>query len=179
MTPGEDAERVTLARALRDPGVLARYAAKIRRVDGSQCWWWVGAIASGSGHGRLWLGPGRAVIAHRVGYALAHGPASLTTPAGTTVLLGHECDNTLCQRPGPGHVLPSSPAQNTDDWRRRRQSIGSPLRDVRGAHGRAVAARAAILAGTDLQEALDAGLSILDRDQLSLFDDELMTGEPR
>jgi len=48
------------------------------------------------------------VIAHRFGYALIYGPAALNT----VPVLGHGCDNPLCQRIGPGHVKASSHAGN-------------------------------------------------------------------
>jgi hypothetical protein len=48
------------------------------------------------------------VIAHRFGYALIYGPAALNT----VPVLGHGCNNPLCQRIGPGHVKASSHAGN-------------------------------------------------------------------
>lgn len=47
-----------LTAALGDPGVLARYRAKIVAVPGSECLWWAHAV-SGRGQGRFWLAPGR------------------------------------------------------------------------------------------------------------------------
>ncbi len=120
-----------LATALRDPNVVIRYQAKIVTVPGSDCLWWQGAV-SGRGHGRFYvatvvadLGGGDrdlCVIAHRFGYALIYGSATLNA----VPVLGHRCDNPLCQRIGPGHVKPSSHAQTAaTTWR------GGPWRATR------------------------------------------------
>lgn len=117
--------------ALADPDVLARYRAKLTEVPGSECLWWTGAV-SGRGHGRFWLAPGRVVIAHRFAFALVHGVEALDAVR----VLGHRCDNPLCQRVGVGHVVASSAVQNRREWSIRRQLPG-PLNDKRGARGRA------------------------------------------
>jgi len=111
-------------------------------VPGSECLWWRGAV-SGRGHGRFYVGtvvavdPGESgrdlcVIAHRFGYALIYGPAALNT----VPVLGHGCDNPLCQRIGPGHVKASSHAGNRRAYLARRSLAGNPLGDPRGARGR-------------------------------------------
>lgn len=124
--------------ALRDPAVVARYRAKIVQVPGSECRWWRGAV-SGRGHGRFHVGtfpaaggePGRdlCVIAHRFGFALVYGAAALNR----VPVLGHRCDNPLCQRIGPGHVEESTAALNRRAYLARRFVAGSPLGDARGA----------------------------------------------
>jgi hypothetical protein len=108
--------------ALCDPGVVARYRVKVLEVPGSDCLWWSAAV-SGRGHGRFYVGTVRpedgggdghavsqdlCVIAHRFGYALVYGASALNSVA----VLGHGCDNPLCQRIGPDHVHPSSHAKN-------------------------------------------------------------------
>ena len=101
-----------LAAALADPARLALYRSKIVTVPGNECLWWTGAVAgrshreaqTGGGHGRFWFAPGRVIIAHRFAYAVMHGVQALEE----TRLLGHRCDNPLCQRIAPGHVEPSS-----------------------------------------------------------------------
>lgn len=117
--PLGDAPMAVLAAALRASSVVIRYTrAKIVTVPGSECLWWRGAV-SGRGHGRFYVGtvvavdPGESgrdlcVIAHRFGYALIYGPAALNT----VPVLGHGCNNPLCQRIGPGHVKASSHAGN-------------------------------------------------------------------
>ena len=81
--------------------------------------------------------PGRVIIAHRFGYALAHGVSVLD---GMRVL-GHRCDNPLCQRVGPGHLVASSATLNRREWALRRLLTGSPLTDPRGPRQRAQALR--------------------------------------
>src|SRR6478752_4100158 len=119
-----------LEEALRDPAVVARYRAKVLEVPGSDCLWWAAAV-SGRGHGRFYVGTvgavdavdadrddtngggGRerevrdlCVIAHRFGYALVYGASALNS----VPVLGHGCDNPICQRIGARHVHPSSHA---------------------------------------------------------------------
>lgn len=130
-----------LSVALADPLVLARYRAKITTVPGSECLWWTGAVAgrsskehtNGGGHGRFWLTSGRVIIAHRFAFAVMHGAAALDEAR----LLGHRCDNPLCQRIAPGHVVVSTNAANRREWALRRQLPDNPLADPRGPRRRA------------------------------------------
>lgn len=130
-----------LAAALDDPLVLARYRAKITTVPDSDCLWWTGAVAGrserehtdGGGHGRFWFAPGRVIIAHRFAFAVMHGPDVLNNAR----LLGHRCDNPLCQRIALEHVVVSSAAQNRREWSIRRQLPDNPLADPRGPRRRA------------------------------------------
>ena len=94
--------------------------------------WWTGAV-SGRGHGRFWFGCGRVVIAHRFAFALAYGVEALDQVR----VLGHRCDNPLCQRVGLGHVVASSAALNRREWAIRRLLAGNPLADPRGPRRRA------------------------------------------
>ena len=123
-----------LASAMADAAVVERFQAKLVLVPGSECVWWTGAV-SGRGHGRFWVGAGQVVIAHRFAYALVHGATSL--PA----LLGHRCDNPLCQRIGEGHVVESTATLNRGEWLARRNVANGPLADPRGSRGRAIALR--------------------------------------
>lgn len=127
-------ERVSAALVLgvADPDVVERYRAKIVEVAGSDCWWWTGAI-SGRGHGRFWLSGRQVVISHRFGFALAHGVEELAHAE----VLGHRCDNPLCQRVGPGHVMVSTFEENRREWVIRRTLAGSPVGDHRGSRERA------------------------------------------
>lgn len=118
--------------AAGDADVVARWRAKLVEVPSSGCLWWTGAI-SGRGHGRFWVARGRVVIAHRFAFAVEHGPDAV---AGVAVL-GHRCDNPLCQRVGDGHVVASSWSANRREWAARRGLAGGPLTDQRGARGRA------------------------------------------
>jgi len=143
--PGEVTYEV-LCWALSDPATVRRYRSRLVEVPGSACVWWDGAL-SGRGHGRFWLaevdGRDVAIIAHRFGFALEHGPEELLRAR----LLGHGCDNPPCQVIDPRHVRPSTAAQNRREWVARRGLAGSPLGDRRGARGRARALRDAARAG--------------------------------
>lgn len=121
-----------LEAALADKDTVARRQRKVVRVPGSECWWWTGAL-SGRGHGRFWFAPDRVIIAHRFGFAQLHGVEAL---AGVEVL-GHRCDNPLCQRVHPEHVVASSYVENRREWAVRKALSGSPLGDARGARRRA------------------------------------------
>ena len=128
----DEAGLAALAVGCASPEVVARYRAKVVQVDGSGCRWWTGAV-SGRGHGRFWLAPRRVLVAHRFAFALVHGVAALA--AGE--VLGHRCDNPLCQRVGPEHVVASTYVANRREWAARRDVTGSPLGDARGARRRA------------------------------------------
>ena len=151
-----------LADALSDEGVRRRYWSKVYVPPDEECWYWTGAV-SGKGHGRFWVSRGHVAIAHRFGYALAH-PGPLL-PA----VVAHECDNPLCQNPAPGHMLPSTHAENREQWSQRRDTIASPLRDTRGSFGRAIALRTAARQRAELGAAAAAGLRPVDRDQVPLW----------
>ena len=118
--------------ALSSEAVRDRWADKVVLVPGSDCVFWVGAI-SGRGHGRFWIGPDRVVIAHRFAFALTHGLEALEAAP----LLGHRCDNPLCQRVGVDHVVVSTARQNRREWVHRRDLVVSPLADPRGSRSRA------------------------------------------
>jgi hypothetical protein len=160
-----------LATALADPVVIARYRAKITTVPGSECLWWTGAVAGrsdrtdGGGHGRFWYAPGRVIIAHRFAFAVMFGTDALDEAR----LLGHRCDNTLCQRVAPGHVVVSSAAANRREWAIRRHDPGSPLADPRGPRRRARELRDLARADPDLVAADLARLRQLLGDQLTLW----------
>jgi hypothetical protein len=128
----DEAGLADLAAACADGEVVARWRDKVVPVAGSDCLWWTGAV-SGRGHGRFWLAAGRVVVAHRFAFAVAHGVEA----AAAVPVLGHRCDNPLCQRVGPGHVVASSHGQNRREWAIRRSVAGSPLGDPRGSRRRA------------------------------------------
>lgn len=56
-------------------------------------------------------------------------------------MLGHRCDNPLCQRIGDEHVVVSSHQQNRREWAARKDLTGSPLGDPRGSRARALELR--------------------------------------
>jgi hypothetical protein len=166
-----DATRELLRAAVADEEIVARFRAKIRVVPGVECALWDSAV-SGRGHGRFWLsaagGRDVVVIAHRFAYALEYGVETLMA----VPVLGHRCDNPLCQRVGDGHVETSSAWRNRQEFLIRRHTIGGPLRDARGARGRARALRDALRAdptGAEAAEAMGAGL-VADAAQMPLWE---------
>lgn len=159
-SPGGELSRAVLGAVVRH-----RYWSKIVLVPGHDCMWWIGAV-SGRGHGRFWIqtlpdGRDHVMIAHRYGYALAYGLEALQEAPG----LAHSCDNPLCQN--ADHLSPSSNFDNTWEWSVRRHRVHGPLRDLRGAYGRALAVRDALRAGLDPWPVLQAG--DVDLDQPALF----------
>ena len=159
-----EATATRLRRALGDPAVVARYRDKIVAVEPYACLFWTGAITT-RGHGRFWItdDPRQrdyVVIAHRFGYGLIHGFAALMDVEA----VAHRCDNPLCQL--PAHWRESTHAQNKREWAARRHQLTGPLRDLRGARGRALAIRDAIREGRPLTDVVAAGVRDVDRDQL-------------
>ena len=177
-----EASLALLRWAIADELTVHRYLVKTRSMSGSGCLWWTGAV-SARGHGRFWLGESDGcdvvVIAHRFGWALEFGVEDLQ---GVPVL-GHRCDNPLCQRIGSApdgsrHVQRSSPHENAREWAARRHTHGNALRDSRGSRGRARTIRDLLRSGAtgaDLAAALGAGL-LLDAAQLPLWEDEPHAG---
>lgn len=153
---------------LTDPETQGRYEALVYRRGPDQCAYWLGAISS-TGHGKFRAGsrararpeagPSRIVTAHVYAYQLHHGviPAARAGQAA----IRHQCDETSCQN--RDHLVIGTQLDNVWDYRARRGREGGPLADWRGARGRAVAIRAAILAarraGTSTEEALQQAIS--------------------
>lgn len=97
----------TILRDLRDDvKVAARFWTKVRRPASDECWPWTGALSTKSGYGRICV-DGRVVNAHRVAWALTHGPI----PEGMDVL--HRCDNPPCV--SPDHLFLGTHADNMRD----------------------------------------------------------------
>lgn len=164
---GGDGDRSGMVQGcLADRDVVTRFWALTRTTDTACGVCWVGAI-TGRGHGRFWLGRGAggksvAIVAHRFAAGLVYGYAAISDP---TLQCTHACDEASCVRVGEGHIGIGTAATNTEEWRQRRVTLGSPLRDVRGARGRSLAARAAALSGQSVAAALRAGLPEIDRYQ--------------
>jgi hypothetical protein len=147
------------AQWLADPAVRQRYRAKICWRGPDQCAYWLGAMTTPGGHGKLRVGARgeadsrRLVTAHVYGYQLHHG---LLPDTGDDQVVAHRCDEPSCQLPAHWELI--SRGDNTRDWRARRHS--GPLADVRGPAGRAAAIRDAILtaqtAGADVDAAITA-----------------------
>jgi len=148
--------------------VVKRYREKVVAVEPYTCLFWTGTVAA-RGHGRFWIADDATdrdyvVIAHRFGYGLAHGFDALMD----VEVVAHRCDNTLCQL--PEHWRESTHAQNKREWASRRHQLSGPLRDLRGARGRALAIRDAVRTGRPLVDVVAAGVRDGDRDQLALWE---------
>ena len=156
---------------LTDPDTRRRFEALAYRRGPDQCAYWLGAISS-TGHGKFRAGsrartqaeagpavPSRIVTAHVYAYQLHHGIIAVA-PAEQMVIR-HRCDETSCEN--GDHLLIGTQPDNVRDYRTRRGREDGPLADRRGARGRAVAIRAAILTaqrdGSNIEEALQGAIS--------------------
>lgn len=151
-----------LIAATKTPTVTDRYWSKIVRDDQTTCWIWTGAL-SGNGHGRFWIQHGLVVLAHR--FRMAPQRWRRRRDA-------RQCDPQLRQPAVPEpSTLPRLAhwSSNRVEYVQRRGTPTSPLRDVRGARGRALALREAARLSADVKAAADAGLSELDRHQATLW----------
>jgi len=152
---------------LADPDTRRRYEALVYRRGPGQCAYWLGAISS-TGHAKFRAGSrararpdagsSRIVTAHVYAYQLHYG--ALPEAWAGQVVIRHQCDETSCQN--WEHLVIGTQPDNVRDYQARRGREGGPLADRRGARGRAVAIRAAILtarrAGTSIEEALQQAI---------------------
>jgi hypothetical protein len=137
------------AALLDDAASRARIHEKVYRRGPGRCHYWLGALTS-SGHGRVRLG---------VRTASAQRPASIVVPVhvysyqesrgllrplpdGKYPLIRHRCNEASCLN--PIHLAAGTPADNAADAVAARGTTGPPA-DIRGAQGRAIAIRGAIL----------------------------------
>src|SRR3954468_8900869 len=79
------------------------------------CWWWIGAIGD-DGYGRVAIGPGQVVRAHRWLWSQDVGPLHPSVP------LRHLCDEANCVR--LEHLLAGSHQLNMTDMRLRGRAGG-------------------------------------------------------
>lgn len=96
----------------------------VEGVEVDDCWLYVGRWRSEFGYGRIREAgrDSRSLLAHREAYRIVHGSIS------AQLVVRHRCDNPLCCN--PLHLLKGTPAQNLrDQWRRRRRTNRSRLRD--------------------------------------------------
>lgn len=82
---------------------------RVVKAPGDGCWIFTGAVSSPDGYGRIaWRERGRerTVSAHRFALEIAFGPL------GADVVAEHRCNEPLCVRVGPGHVICSTQSEN-------------------------------------------------------------------
>lgn len=80
-------------------------------IRSAQCWWWVGAVSTPDGYGRVtWRRDHRqrTLSAHRFALTLTHGELAEAAVAE------HKCNHPLCVRVGAGHVQASTQKNNND-----------------------------------------------------------------
>jgi len=136
------------ARQAPDPAVVAAFWARVVPTPG--CWYWIGGY-SHDGYGALHdIGPDgpRTVSAHRFAAALARLLPELEHDYKAPDVVQHECNERICCRIGPRHIVVGSQAENVRYavacGRHRGPRPGAV--DARGPLGRARAIRAALLA---------------------------------
>ena len=155
---------------LDDPDTLRRFEARMYWRGPDRCAYWLGALSS-TGHGKFRAGsrariqaeaelavPSRIVTAHVFAHQVRHGV--ITAPSAGRAIR-HSCDETSCQN--WEHLIGGTQPENIWDYRVRRGREDGPLADRRGARGRAVAIRRAILtarhADADIEEALQQAIA--------------------
>ena len=137
------------AALLDDAKSRARVHQKVYRRGPGQCHYWLGALLS-SGHGRVRLGvrtagalrPASVVVAAHV-YLYQESRGLLRPlPDGSYPLVRHRCGEPSCLN--PIHLAAGTAADSTAGVIAARGTAG-PAADIRGAQGRAMAIRNAIL----------------------------------
>ena len=116
-------------------------------IRGPGCWWWVGAISTPDGYGRITYRRGhrqRAVLAHR--FALMLDDPEFDT---TGAVAEHHCNEPLCVRVGPGHLAPGSQAANLAYAVSLGRAAGPRAIAVTQRADRSIAVRAYLLDGGD------------------------------
>ena len=135
-------------------------------IRGRGCWWWVGAISTPDGYGRVTYRRGhrqRAVLSHR--FALMLDDPDFDEGGA---IAEHHCNEPLCVRVGPGHLAPGSQATNLAYAVSLGQAIGPRAATGTDRAARSVAIRSYLLSGAD-PDTVGAIFARPTRDQLHLF----------
>ncbi|WP_138846308.1 HNH endonuclease [Rhodococcus pyridinivorans] len=78
-------------------------------VKSPTCWYWIGAISAPDGYGRFNFqrkNRQRTMLAHRFSVELVYGPLA------PDVVCEHKCNEPLCVRVGPNHLVESTHSEN-------------------------------------------------------------------
>ncbi|WP_231610439.1 HNH endonuclease signature motif containing protein [Rhodococcus sp. CX] len=135
---------------------IAAFWAKV--VKSPTCWYWVGAISAPDGYGRLNFqreNRQRTVLAHRFAVELVHGPLE------PNVVCEHKCNEPLCVRVGPDHLVKSTHSENVRYAIALGRLSGHALFDGQGRsrYERSLAIREALRHGYDADALLHAKIN--------------------
>ncbi|MBE7194448.1 MAG: hypothetical protein INR66_18470 [Gordonia polyisoprenivorans] len=116
-------------------------------IHGRGCWWWVGAISTPDGYGRITYRRGhrqRAVLAHRFALMLDDPDFDVSG-----AIAEHHCNEPLCVRVGPGHLAPGSQATNLAYAVTLGRAAGPRATSTTDRAARSIAIRSYLLSGGD------------------------------
>ena len=132
---------------------IAAFWSKV--VKSPTCWYWVGAISAPDGYGRFNFqreNRQRTMLAHRFSVELVHGPLA------PDVVCEHKCNEPLCVRVGPEHLVESTHSENVRYAIALGRLSGHALLDGQGRsrYERSLAIREALRDGYDAEALLRA-----------------------
>lgn len=124
-------------------------------VKSPTCWYWIGAISAPDGYGRFNFqrkNRQRTMLAHRFSVELVYGPLA------PDVVCEHKCNEPLCVRVGPEHLVESTHSENVRYAIALGRLSGHSLLDGQGRsrYERSLAIRDALRGGYDEDALLHA-----------------------
>ncbi|MCK8674859.1 HNH endonuclease [Rhodococcus sp. HM1] len=135
---------------------IAAFWSKV--IKSPTCWYWVGAISAPDGYGRFNFqrqNRQRTMLAHRFSVELVHGPLA------PDVVCEHKCNEPLCVRVGPEHLVESTHSENVRYAIALGRLAGHALFDGQGRtrYERSLAIREALRDGYDAESLLHAKIN--------------------